>query len=172
MGQLTLVINSLDTADTLNAFVQPSEGNQYPTMSRIENLISAMNGGIKDIEDGLIVFGEPATATIVMTGLPTAADTVTINGVAFTARASGAVANEFNIGASAALTAAALAASINASVSNGIADVLTAEASSGTVTLTSLITGKFALGYTISESMANTTVTAWAITAETSRTSF
>lgn len=53
-----------------------------------------------------------------------AGDTVSINGVAFVARASGAGAQEFNIGASSILTATNLAASItteaSASASNGV----------------------------------------------------
>jgi hypothetical protein len=173
MGQLTLVINSADSADTLNAFVNPQEGNQKPTLTGIENLISAMNGGMKDIEDGLVIFGVPAIATVTFTGAPTAAQLVTINGVAFTARASGAVANEFNIGGSVTITATNLAAAINASVTDGVSGCVVASSDAGVVTITSLVTGKLALGYTISENLSNATLAAFALpSAETSRTSF
>lgn len=173
MGQFTLVINSLDSANTLNAFVAPSSGNQMPTLTGIENLINAMEGGLKDIQDGLIVFGVPATATCVFTGAPTAAQTVTINGVAFTARASGATGDEFDIGANVTATALNLATAINASTTAGITGVVSATSSVGTVTISALVTGKFGLGYTIAETLSNATVTAFALSAaETSRTSF
>ncbi len=57
----------------------------------------------------------PATATVTFTGNGTAADTVTINGQALTAVASGAVANQWNVGTSTASAAANLLACINAS---------------------------------------------------------
>jgi phage tail sheath gpL-like len=89
--------------------------------------VGALTGG-KDASDRV-------TAAIAITHANlTAADTVTIGGVTITARASGAVANEFNIGADATADAVALAAAINASTS--LAGIVTASASSGTVTLT------------------------------------
>lgn len=173
MGQVTLVINSLDSANSLNAFVDPQEGNQMPTLAGIENLSVALQGGLKDIQDGLIVFGVPATGAVTFTGRPAANGTVTINGVVFTAKDSGATGNEFNTSATVATTATNLAAKINAATDDGIAGCITASASAGVVTLTALVTGKLGLGYTVIDALTNATVSAFSVSAaETSRTTF
>lgn len=103
-----------------------------------------------------------ATGTVTFTGAPTAADTVTINGVAFTARASGAVANEFNLSATVGVSAANLAAAINASVTAKIAGYVTATALAGVVTITVVEPGLAGNVFTITESMDNTTVVTFA----------
>lgn len=82
-----------------------------------------------------------ASSTGTFTGAPTAAQTMTVNGVTLTARASGAVANEYNIGGSVTITAANLAAAINASTSAGLLAV-TATSVLGVVTITAKIPGK------------------------------
>jgi|SRR6478672_2013306 len=66
-----------------------------------------------------------------------ATDAVTINGVTFTAVASGATGNQFNVGISDTATAANLAASINASNSSLVSDYVSASSSGAVVTVTS-----------------------------------
>lgn len=66
---------------------------------------------------------------------PVAADAFSINTHAFTARASGASGDEFNIGATNADSATNLAAAINASITSGITGVFTATASGNSVLL-------------------------------------
>lgn len=91
------------------------------------------------------------------TGDPTAADTITINGVAFTARASGAVANEFNITTGA--NAAPLAAAINASTSNKIKNLIKAEVvSAQVIKIWSLVPGQIGNLFTVSDSLGNFTL--------------
>lgn len=97
--------------------------------------------------------------TFTFTGQPTAADTCTINGVTFTARASGAVANEFNIGSSVALTCANMAAAINASTSAKIANTVFAKATATTVVVTCLTPGTIGNLCTMTESLGNCTIT-------------
>lgn len=70
-----------------------------------------------------------------------ATDACSINGVTFTCVASGAVANQFNVGASDALTAVNLAAAINASVSALVSGYVTASAAGDVVTVTSAFYG-------------------------------
>lgn len=82
-----------------------------------------------------------ATATITFSDHATANDTLIINGVTFTAKASGAGANEFNVGASATASATNLAAAINASVTALIPNYVTASSALGVVTLTSAFYG-------------------------------
>ncbi len=68
-----------------------------------------------------------------------ATDAVSINGVTFTCVASGATGNQFNIGASDVLTAASLAAAINASVTALVAGYVTATSAAG-LTTTGVVT--------------------------------
>lgn len=100
-----------------------------------------------------------ASTTGTFTGDPTAAETVTVNGVVFTARASGAVANEYNfVPGNVTATAAALAASINASVTAGIINTVGATSALGVVTFYSIVPGSVGLNIPISESTSNFTV--------------
>lgn len=98
-----------------------------------------------------------ASATLTFTGAPSAAETFTLNGVTFTARASGAVANEFNIGGTVTLTAAAVAAAINASVTAKVANYVTATSAAGVVTITAVEPGLAANLFVLSESLSNAT---------------
>lgn len=70
--------------------------------------------------------GVPASATGTFTGQPTAADTITLGGTAITARASGAVNNEFNIGTTTQETAQNLVAAINSSTTAAISKTVRA----------------------------------------------
>lgn len=102
-----------------------------------------------------------ASTTGTFTGDPTAGDTVTINGVAFTARASGAVANEYNFTAgNVTATAAALAAAINASVTARVIGCVRASSALGVVTFFSVVPGSTGITTTITESTGNFTLAA------------
>lgn len=70
-----------------------------------------------------------------------ATDAISINGVSFTAVASGATGNQFNVGADDAETAVNLAASINASVTALVDGYVTASSDDVTVTVTSVAYG-------------------------------
>lgn len=80
-----------------------------------------------------------ASQTVTFSAPTALNDTLTIGGIAFTAKTSGATGNQWNIGASATLDAAACAAAINANTT--INKVLTATSSSGVLTLTMKIPG-------------------------------
>lgn len=100
-----------------------------------------------------------ASTTGTFTGDPTAGDTVTVNGTAFTARASGAVANEYNIvTGSVSGNAAALAAAINASTTTGIINTVSASSALGVVTFSSVVPGPVGKNIAISESTNNFTL--------------
>lgn len=108
--------------------------------------------------------GVRASGTATFAGLPTAAQTITINGVAFTARASGAVANEFNIGASGAATAVNLAAAINASTTAKIKNIITADVVGAVVTLTCLVPGSIGLLCTLANTLTNVSISGATLT--------
>lgn len=67
-------------------------------------------------------FGNFASGTVTFTGLPSDGDTVTLNGIAFTARTAPATAYEFAIGASAAATVTNLFARIAAANDDALKD--------------------------------------------------
>jgi hypothetical protein len=78
--------------------------------------------------------GVAASGTITLNAV-VAGNIVTVNGVAFTARAVAPAANEFLVGGSDTETAANLAAAINASVTAGIVGVLYASSAAAVVTV-------------------------------------
>lgn len=82
-----------------------------------------------------------ATGTFTFSAAATANDTVLINGVTFTAVASGATGNQWNVGASATATATNLAAAINASVTALVSGYVTATSALGVVTVKSVFYG-------------------------------
>jgi len=91
------------------------------------------------------------------TGDPTAGQALTINGVTFTARASGAVANEFNIatGANAAPLAAAINASVTAKIKNQVkATVVSAQV----IKLEAVVPGTGGNLFTVTENLDNFTL--------------
>lgn len=99
-----------------------------------------------------------ASTTGTFTGAPTATDTITINGVIFTARASGATGDEFNIGTTVTETAANLAAAINASTTAGIINTVRATSAAGVVTFYSVVPGPVGKNIPLSESLDNFTL--------------
>lgn len=127
--------------------------------------LDAMNNSVNYIE-GLIGGNQLALVTITQnriqaTGTLTfasviATNTFLINGVTFTAVASGAGANQFNVGVSDTLTAASAVAAINASVSALV--MVTATSALGVITLTASASGTPGNAFTISS--PNGTITA------------
>lgn len=81
-----------------------------------------------------------ASGTLTLTSV-VATNTAAINGVTFTAIASGATGNQFNVGGTDTLTAANLAAAINASASSLISGYVTASSALGVVTVSSVFYG-------------------------------
>jgi hypothetical protein len=108
--------------------------------------VSGVNGSNKCIVGGFTnAYG---TITLSSTG-PVATNTFTLNGVTFTAIASGATGNQFNIGGSLAATAANIASAINASTSDAVSGVVSASSSGAVVTISALAPGKLGNGNTV-----------------------
>ncbi len=102
-----------------------------------------------------------ATATLTFTGAPVAAETFVLNGVTFTARASGASGDEFDIGGTVTLTADAVVAAVNGSASVGVA-AITASNVAGVVTFTADVAGAAGNSLTLTEALTNATRTIFA----------
>lgn len=120
--------------------------------------------------------GKATMATLVLnfTGQPSNNEAVTIAGVTFTARSSGASGNQFNIGAAASNTAANLATAINASTTTGIPqpasailstailkDVVNATVSGSVVTVYTRCSGAEWNSVTETSTLSNVTITQW-----------
>lgn len=98
-----------------------------------------------------------ASGTAVFSGV-VATDTLSINGVVFTAVAAGATGNQFNVGGSDAETAANAAAAINASGTALVSEHVTAAAPTATLTVTAIYAGHAGNAITLEETGGNITV--------------
>ena len=98
--------------------------NRQSSGFKLEDAITQVVSGVRPAKVILGLNAVRAFGTVTLAS-HVATNTVTINGVVFTAVVSGAVANQYNVGTDT-VTAANLAASINASVSAAIAGLVTA----------------------------------------------
>lgn len=148
------------------ALLESLHGHQTATITgyrgfllRLANLCAGMAAGERKLAMQIVpcdAAAVKASATLTFSGQPSAAETVVIGGVTFTARASGAVANEFNIGADAAASIVALTAAINASATALIAREISAVATSATVcTISASVPGTRGNMIGITETMTN-----------------
>lgn len=158
MSQLNLAISSRRDAATLKAaFETPGAVCKQAITQKILNFIAGLSTGSElgpsgsapsiaiSIEDQAVAASGTLT---VAAGGSTAAQTCSIAGVTFTAVASGATGNQFNVSATAATQATNMASAINASAS--LAGIVTASAVSGVVTITAAQKGKLGNGIAIS----------------------
>ncbi len=167
-SKFVLVVNTNNDAATTASEIAPNvASNPFTTGvgagSAIRNIAKFLEDQVNGRGINVIYYDTAvaASTTGTFTGDPTAADTITINGVVFTARASGAVANEFNfVAGDVTTTAANLAAAINASVTARIIGTVGASSALGVVTFFSLIPGSVGLTTTITESLGNFTLAA------------
>lgn len=168
-----VILTSNETTLSVRQEVNPVAGNFKESFRRLLNWLEATDGGNKASVDTVEYrFGEvAATAVMTFTDVVTASDTFVLNGVTFTAVASGATGNQWNIGADEDADAAACAAAINASATAAVASV-TASTVAGVLTLTCDTPGIVGNGFTLSESLDNCTITqAWSLGATTETTS-
>lgn len=147
MGILNLTVVSGRSVDELEKLQIP--GGNHEIAQKLKNYIEGLTTG----SEKAYGVGAPPSITIAVqeeavqaSGTFTldtvvATDAVSINGVSFTAVASGAGANQFDVGADDTETAANLAASINASVSALVDGYVTASSAAEVVTVTSAFYG-------------------------------
>jgi hypothetical protein len=150
MANLLINVESAITADTLERNYQRSVSSKYADVQAVSQLLQGVISGNVAGSPPTVTVSIPentarATGTFILTSA-IATDAVSINGVSFTCVASGAGANQFNVGADDDETAENLAASINASVTALVAGYVTAAkttetASPATVTITSAFPG-------------------------------
>ena len=158
MGQLNLQISTRrDDATLKAAFETPGSVAKHSILNKIVSFVTGVGTGTELGPSGsapsiaINIEGQATAASgtlTVSTGGSTAAQTCSIAGVTFTARASGATGNEFNVSATAATQATNMATAINASAS--LSGIVTASASGGVVTITAATKGKVGNGIAIS----------------------
>lgn len=133
-------------------------------LSQLINKLDAIRAGNSQAGSSMEIVDAATYGTgtfTISSGNLAANDTVTVAGIAFAAKASGAVGNQFNIGGSALATAQACAAAINASSNVNTLVTATAAAgasSSGVVTLTASQPGPLGNLITLAKSALNGTV--------------
>jgi phage tail sheath gpL-like len=160
MGQLNLQITTRrDDATLKKIFETPGAICSKAIANKIAAFIASVMSGTELGPSGsapsiaVSVDGQAvaASGTVTFTGTGAANDTILINGVTFTAVASGATGNQWNVGGSATLSAAALAAAINASASALVSQQVSAASVAGVVTITSKNKGVYGNAVTIAE---------------------
>lgn len=152
MAQTVITITHDESTGTMQSRLQGSD--KYEVAHRMANYIAGLMGGAYTCSMDLQVAegnAAAATGTITFSGVGAANDTILINGVTFTAVASGATGNQYNIGGTATLTAASLASAINASASALVNQHVTAAAVTGVITLTAAKKGAAGNAVTLAE---------------------
>ncbi len=138
-----ITITSNDTASQMQQNLQSASTSKYAVASALDNYFEALAGGMKAASLDIQVDGGDSVAasgTLTLTSV-VATNTCVINGVTFTAIASGAVGNQFNVGVSNTATAVNLAAAISASVTALVSGVVTATSALGVVTVSATAKG-------------------------------
>jgi len=135
---------------------------QIPALVAFENYIGGIVGGNYPAKVTFYTGSARATATItVSTGGSANNETITICGVTFTAKTSGAAGNQFNISATAATQAASMVLFINASTS--LTNIVTAANVLGVVTLSAVLPGAMGNGLVAANvDLANVVVSSFA----------
>jgi phage tail sheath gpL-like len=148
------ITHNLETTADLKHLYQAAAFERARQSNLLQQLLSQLEGGARmgsmdvTMDDGDAV---AASGTITLSGVGAANDTILINGVTFTAQASGATGNQWNVGASATASAAAIAAAITASATALVSGHVTATSSLGVVTITSKIRGVYGNAVTIAK---------------------
>lgn len=150
-SKFVLIVNTNNDSATTASEIAPNVASNPHTsgadaFDAIRNIARFVEGEVsgRGINVVIATASVAASGTGTFTGLPTAAQTMTIAGVTITARASGAVADEYNIGADETETASNLADAINSS--SNLAGIVSASSALGVVTITSVVPGNVGNG--------------------------
>jgi phage tail sheath gpL-like len=162
MSLVRLVIDSEGSTDSFKSVCNLAPGSLDAANNFVNYLAGLIGGSLQGSSLAFQVGAVQATGSIVQSSTGAANNqTLTICGVTFTAKTSGASGNEWNRNNTVATSAANLAAAINAS--EDLTGIVTATADSGTVTLTAVVPGLIGNGLVAANvDCANTTVNSFA----------
>lgn len=139
--KITITHDVADVAGDLQSKGIAAQNGKLQHVAWLGNLLNRLVGGASNgqlvsvIDNG---DGVAASGTVTFSAANTANDTFLINGVTFTAVASGATGNQWNVGTTGATAAANLAAAINGSATALVNLHVTAAAVSNVLTITSV----------------------------------
>lgn len=136
--KITLTHDKETTQDLVLALKTGISGNDNTAYKKVIDMLGAISGGIRNGSMDVQISGDSSTyasGTLTLASV-VATNSCSINGVTFTAVASGATGNQFNVGGNDTITAANLAAAINASATALVTGVVTATSSGAVVTVT------------------------------------
>ena len=146
MSQLNVLISTRrDDATLKSMFETPGAPAKLSIANKLSNFIIGAatgselgpTGAAPSFAISIHGLATPASGTFTLTSA-VATNTVVINGVTFTGVASGATGNQFNIGGTDTITAANIAAAINASVTALVSGYVTATSATNVVTVSSV----------------------------------
>ncbi|GAC1606491.1 MAG: hypothetical protein NVS3B3_06770 [Aquirhabdus sp.] len=147
-----------ESVKTIQDLFLKQTSNQRQEALQISGYFAALEGGVRNGKFDVVVNGDSSVAasgTLTFSSAGVATDTASINGVVFTAVASGATGNQWNVGATATISAANLASAINASATALVSGQVTAVAASGVITLTAIAKGVTGNAITIAGGQAD-----------------
>lgn len=156
MSLVSLLMNLTDTKATFQSYCRLGStlaGDKFVSINQFIGYLGRMRDGSSN---GTLAFQQGAVqaqATLTSTGAATATEVFVLQGVTFTARASGATGNEFNVSATPGTQAANMAAAINASTDAN--PYFIATSSAGVTTIKALYPGVFGNIYTLTETLTN-----------------
>jgi hypothetical protein len=174
MGQINLQVLTRKDDATLKAMLEtPTASAKKSIVEKLTNILTSIATGTELGPVGaapsvaIAIEGQAVAASgtlTVATGGSGADETCSIAGVTFTAKASGATGNQFNVSATAATQATNMKNAINASTS--LAGIVTASSAAGVVTITAAQKGKMGNGIGLSAgNLANVTASGALLTA-------
>lgn len=146
MSQSVILIDHDESSIDMQALLLAETGNRFLAGQKLMSYVRALMGGARSAKVIVGVNAVKASGTVTLAS-HVATNTVTINGTVFTCVASGATGNQYNVGGSDTLTAAALASAINASTD--MAGVVTASAAGAVVTVSAARPGKLGNAVTL-----------------------
>jgi hypothetical protein len=156
MALVNLLMNLTDSSATFLSYSPLGNTLAGDKQTSINNFINYLKR-IRDGQSyGSLLFQSGAVqaqATLTSTGIATATETFTLQGVVFTARAGGAAGNEFNVSAVVATQATNIAAAINASTD--VNPYFIATSLAGVVTIKVIQPGVLGNIYTLTETLTN-----------------
>lgn len=154
-SKLILEIESEMNATQQVANLSKDVSAQHTGLRELINLLEGMEqgayNGVVNVKLGAVAASLAGT----FSGAPSADDTITLNGVVFTAKASGATGNQFNIGANVTATALNFLTAVNASATAGVKDVIFVSQVAGVVTVIAQQAGKIGNAIIVAESCTN-----------------
>lgn len=142
MAKSMIILTHDDSSADMQHLLLAETGNRMKAGAKLIKYFRGLMGGAKSASVYIGETAVQASGTVTLSS-HVATDTVTVNGVTFTCVASGATGDQYNVGATDALTGDALAAAINASSTALVSGYVTASSDgAGVVTVTASYPGE------------------------------